>query len=241
MKKRFSIKLTKPIVGKRFGVFQHIIKWAGSEKVDMRKYSSGDGASQINWKLSAKYQELYTNIFQQEKSLVMDIFLDINYNRRGGKIPNREQAFSYTEDIFSYCKQQQIATTIHYPIHRRRGTSTLVQEDTKQHMREFRTIIEAIFAQVKKTKSYYTSYLHTFLHTAVKNKKRRAIVLFSDFLTMDDEAKQLIDYLKKHHILFLFQLPIDPDYGQNYEQFLLKPHNKKTAQTKKPSGEIEML
>ncbi len=207
----------------------------------MRKYSSGDSASQINRKRSAKYQELYTNVFQQEKSLVMDMFLDINYNRRGGKIPNREQALSYTEDILSYCKQQQIAVTMHYPKYRRRGTSTLVHKDTKQHMREFRTMIEAIFTQVKKTKPYYTSRLHDFLRTAVKNKKRRALVLFSDFLTMDDEAKQLISYLRKHHILFLFQLPIDPDYGQNYEQFLLNPHNKKTALTKKPSGEIELL
>jgi uncharacterized protein (DUF58 family) len=49
----------------------------------MRKYSVGDSASQINRKLSAKYQELYTNVFQQEKSLNLDIFFDINYNRRG--------------------------------------------------------------------------------------------------------------------------------------------------------------
>ncbi|MEI7919047.1 MAG: DUF58 domain-containing protein [bacterium] len=48
----------------------------------MRKYVVGDSASQINWKVSARHQELYTNIFQQEKSLQVDIFLDVNYNRR---------------------------------------------------------------------------------------------------------------------------------------------------------------
>jgi uncharacterized protein (DUF58 family) len=74
----------------------------------MRKYSAGDSASQINRKLSAKYQELYTNIFQQEKSLSLDIFLDINYNRRGGKIANVEQVLAYTEDIVSYCQHEQI-------------------------------------------------------------------------------------------------------------------------------------
>lgn len=77
----------------------------------MRKYSAGDSASQINWKLSAKYQELYTNIFQQEKSLNLDMFFDINYNRRGGKIANAEQVRAYAEDIVSYCQHQQINIT----------------------------------------------------------------------------------------------------------------------------------
>lgn len=81
----------------------------------MRKYSAGDSASQINRKLSAKYQELYTNIFQQEKSLSLDMFLDINYNRRGGNIPNEEQVLAYAEDIISYCQKQQIHITFFSP------------------------------------------------------------------------------------------------------------------------------
>lgn len=167
----------------------------------------------------------------------MDLFLDINYNRRGGEYPNREQAFAYAEDILSYCKKQQIAVTIYYPTYRRRGNSNLIYMKSKQHGNEFRTALEQIFAQVQKTKPLYTSRLHEFLRAAVQNKKRRAIVIFSDLLSMDEEAKKLIDYLKKQHIVFLFQLPIDSEYGQNYEQFFLK----KTAPAKKPSGEIELL
>ena len=77
----------------------------------MRKYSAGDSTSQINRKLSAKYQELYTNIFQQEKSLSLDMFFDINYNRRGGNIANEEQVLAYAEDIVLYCQKQQINIT----------------------------------------------------------------------------------------------------------------------------------
>jgi len=54
---------------------------------------------------------------------------------------------------------------------------------------------------------------------------------------MDTEAKKLLHYLKKQHILFLFQLPIDPEQGQNYSKFFLR----KNAPAKKPSGEIELL
>jgi uncharacterized protein (DUF58 family) len=81
----------------------------------MRKYSIGDSASQINRKLSAKYQELYTNVFQQEKSLSLDLFFDINYNRRGGNIPNNEQVLAYAEDIIFYCQHEQINIKFFYP------------------------------------------------------------------------------------------------------------------------------
>lgn len=236
MQKRFSIKLTKPIVGKRFGVFQHIMKWAGSDKVDMRKYSAGDSASQINRKLSAKYQELYTNIFQQEKSLSLDIFLDINYNRRGGKIANVEQVLAYTEDIVSYCQHEQIGIRFFWSEQRWFWSTYLKEKTMPRSNEEIREYLYSLLGKVKKTKKIYESSLLPFLHKAVSEKNRRAIVIFSDFLTMDEEAKKLIDYLKKQHILFLFQLPIDQEQGQNYSKFFLKENL-----ASKWSGEIELL
>jgi len=237
MKKKFSIKLTKPIVGKRFGVFQHIMKWAGSEKVDMRKYSVGDSASQINRKLSAKYQELYTNIFQQEKSLNLDMFFDINYNRRGGNIANEEQVLAYAEDIISYCQHQQINIRFFYPETKFFGATKLVDKITKKNVDEIRNTLHEILANVKKTRKWYSSLLNIFLQQAAEEKQRRAIVIFSDFLAMDEESKKLLHYLTKQHILFLFQLPIDTEQGQNYSKFFLS----KTTLPSKNTGEIEML
>ena len=150
MKKKFSIKLTRPIVGKRFGVFQHIMKWSGSEKIDMRKYSAGDSASQINRKLSAKYQELYTNIFQQEKSLTLDIFFDINYNRRGGKISNEEQVLAYAEDIVSYCQKQQISIRFFSPEQRFFWATKLVEKIMAKNKDEIKNNLHEILAKVKK-------------------------------------------------------------------------------------------
>ena len=237
MKKRFGIKITKPIVGKRFGVFQHIMKWAGSEKVDMRKYSAGDSASQINRKLSAKYQELYTNIFQQEKSLGLDMFFDINYNRRGGKIANEEQVLAYAEDIVSYCQKQQINIRFFYPESNFWWTAKLEKKVMKKNTQEIFTTLHEIILWVKKTKKIYQSLLQEFLEEAVKKKSKRAIVIFSDFLATDEEAKKLLHYLKKQHILFLFQLPIDQEQGQNYSKFFLQ----KSTSIKKWSDEIELL
>lgn len=243
MKNKFTIKLTKPISGKRFGVFQHIMKWSGSEKVDMRKYSPGDSASQINWKLSAKYQELYTNIFQQEKSLNLDMFFDINYNRRGGKISNDHQALSYAEDIISYCQKQQIYITFFYPEQKFFASTKLVSIVNKKNTDEIRNNLHEILSKVKKTKKIYESSLNTFLHKTVEEKQRRAIVIFSDFLAMDEETKKLIHYLRTHHTLFLFQLPIDHEQWQNYNKFFLQKNILSAAADTpiKNTGEIELL
>lgn len=198
----------------------------------MRKYSSGDSASQINRKLSAKYQELYTNIFQQEKSLSLDIFMDINYNRRGGNIANAEQVRAYTEDIISYCQHQQIGIQFFYPQQGFFGPTRLVDKIIKKNTDEILDTLHDILRTVKKTNKWYGSVLHTFLVGAVEKKQRRAIVIFSDFLTMDAEEKKLLHYLRQHHILFLFQLPIDQNQGQNYSSFFLQK-NTDSSMTKK--------
>jgi len=151
----------------------------------MRKYSIGDSASQINRKLSAKYQELYTNIFQQEKSLNLDMFLDINYNRRGGNVPNSEQACGYAEDIISYCQHEQINIRFFYPQQKWFETNKLVTKTMKKNTDEIIDTLHEILANVKKTKKLYESSLNIFLNKAVEEKPRRAIVIFSDFLAMD--------------------------------------------------------
>jgi len=74
---------------------------------------------------------------------------------------------------------------------------------------EIRNNVHEILAKVKKTKKIYESSLNMFLNRSVEEKQRRAIVIFSDFLAMDEETKKLLHYLRIHHILFLFQLPID--------------------------------
>lgn len=102
---------------------------------------------------------------------------------------------------------------------------------------EIKNNLHKILAKVTKTKKIYQSSLNLFLQTAIQNKQRRAIVIFSDFLAMDEETKKLLHYLRSHHILFLFQLPIDPEQGQNYSKFFIK----KIIASNKQSDEIELL
>jgi hypothetical protein len=149
-----------------------------------------------------------------------------------------EQVRSYGEDMISYCKNQQIGIKFFVPEWRFWWPSKLVKKDMhKKNKNEIFTTLHEILSWVKTTKKIYQSLLSEFLQIAVKEKWRRAIVIFSDFLTLDEEAKKLLHYLKKQHILFLFQLPIDLEQWQNYSSFFLE---KKTA-LKKQSSEIELL
>jgi uncharacterized protein (DUF58 family) len=58
-----------------------MLKGAGVELVDTRKYVAGDAKKFVNWKQSAKHNDLYVSLFAQEKDVQVDLFCDVNYNR----------------------------------------------------------------------------------------------------------------------------------------------------------------
>ena len=238
MKKKFALKFTKPISGKRFGVFQYLMKGIGSEKVDIRPYAPGDSASHINRKLSAKYQSLYTNIFQQEKSFVLEIFLDINYNRRGNDAPATQQVRAYIEDIISYCQHQHISFRFFYPVYSRYRRPYLTSSPIQKDSIAAKTLLTTILTTITKTRPYYHSFLSEFLATTTLWTQKKVFVLFSDFLLLDNHIKQQLHYLHRTHQFFLFQLPIDPMSGQNYHRYFL---NKKMLHHLGWSTDIELI
>jgi uncharacterized protein (DUF58 family) len=83
MRHPFSLDPKKLIAGKYFGQFQSVFSGVGTDASDVRIYSPGDSAKTINWKTSAKHQQLYSNVYHQEKSISLDIFRDVNYNWNG--------------------------------------------------------------------------------------------------------------------------------------------------------------
>ena len=98
---------------------------------DARPYTPGDSAKTINRKTSAKHQQLYSNVYQQEKAIAIDIFRDVNYNRNG-KIQGRknyEVVRDMMSDIILYAKTYGATLTIFYPktSGRLRKTTTLEQ------------------------------------------------------------------------------------------------------------------
>ncbi|MBU0627436.1 DUF58 domain-containing protein, partial [Patescibacteria group bacterium] len=78
--------------------------------VDVRRYAPGDPMRYINRKASAKHNELYTSLFQQEKEISLDVFFDINYNRKA----NLEKVIEFWGDMVVYCQKNGIKIHLFY-------------------------------------------------------------------------------------------------------------------------------
>lgn len=225
MKWRFNLDPKKLIAGKYFGQFQSIFSWLWTEVSDVRPYTPGDSAKTINWKTSAKHQQLYSNVYQQEKAIAIDIFLDVNYNRNGkiqGK-KNVEVVREMFSDIILYAKTYGATLTLLYP-----ETSGRLRKSTKlrelivgKNYEKAISLMMKLSDIVKKQPTKYHTYLAEFLGRIATNKKRRAIVVFSDFLALHEKQVKQFQHIKKEHVLVLFQLPINKDMGQNYDASLL--------------------
>jgi uncharacterized protein (DUF58 family) len=117
VKNKFSLDPKKLIAGKYFGQFQSIFSGLGTEASDIRPYTQGDSARTINRKASAKQQQLYSNVYHQEKAIAIDILRDVNYNWNGkiqGK-KNYESVRDMMSDIIFYAKTYGATLNIFTP------------------------------------------------------------------------------------------------------------------------------
>jgi hypothetical protein len=88
-------------------------------------------------------------------------------------------------------------------------------------------VIAKINEQTENAPRRYHSYIDEFLSRIATNKRRRAIVIFSDFLGVDEAQVKQLQQLKKEHVLLLFQLPVNKKLGQNYDASMI--HNMKIS------------
>ncbi len=226
MKSRFFLYPKKLIAGKYFGQFQSIFSWLGTEASDVRPYTPGDSAKVINWKTSAKHQQLYSNVYQQEKAIQIDIFRDVNYNWNGelqGK-KNYERVRECMSDIFLYVKTYGATLNMFYTKRTWRlfGAQRINELIIWKHYDKAIPLMYELSNIAKKMPRHYSSNLSTFLQRMAMNKKRRAIVIFSDFLDVSEQEKKHLQQLKKEHVLVLFQLPIDKYLWQNYDSGMIR-------------------
>ena len=226
MKKGFSLDPKKLIAGKYFGQFQSIFSGLGTEVSDVRPYTPGDSAKTINWKTTAKHQQLYSNVYQQEKAIAIDIFLDVNYNRNG-KMQDKRNVDVVREmfsDIILYAKTYGATLTLLYPeTSGRLWKSTKLRELVvgKNYEKAINLMIQ-LSDIAKKQATKYQTYISEFLGRMSLNKRRRAIVVFSDFLALDAKQVKQFQQAKKDHVLMLFQLPVNKDMGQNYDGGMIR-------------------
>lgn len=230
MKKDFILKIRKLTAGKNFSTFQSIFKGSWIEISDFRKYVPWDPLRYINRKLSAKHHELYTQLFQVERDVLCDVFLDINYNRRWKKDNNYTQEIIwFLREFIWYAHKNSISIRFFYPELSKVSRFQIIKKKAElKHVSFWKRYTQAISILdhfqdiVKNTNKKYQSLLPDFLDYARKNSKKRAIIVFSDFLDISDEDTKVLSFLDSIHGLNLFKLPVDDLRWQNYNKFFSK-------------------
>lgn len=230
MKKDFVLKFRKLTAGKNFSTFQSIFKGSWIEISDFRKYAPWDPLRYINWKLSAKHHELYTQLFQSERDITCDIFLDINYNWRW-KMNNNytDEIIWFLREFLWYAHKNAINLRFFFPDIQKLSIFKFGSEKSqlkhislwKKYTQAF-SLLDYFQDSVKHTNKRHQTLLPEFLDYSRKMPKKRAIIIFSDFLDIWLEDTKILSFLDSVHWLNLFKLPVDELRWQNYNRFFTK-------------------
>ena len=230
MKKDFILKIKRLTAWKNFSTFQSIFKGTWIEISDFRKYIPGDPLRYINRKVSAKHNELYTQLFQVERDIICDVFLDINYNRRGRKNNNySEEIILFLREFIWYAHKNWINIRFFFPDIPKWSRFWIIKKKAElkylflwKRYTQALSLLDHFHSIIPNTNKRHQSLLPEFLDYSRKLSKKRAIIVFSDFLDVSDEDSKIMSFLNSVHWLHLFKLPVDDLRWQNYNNFFSK-------------------
>jgi len=201
------IKLRKRLSWSYAGQFRSMLKGAGVELVDTRKYVAGDAKKFVNWKQSAKHNDLYVSLFAQEKDVQVDLFCDVNYNRSS----------RFVQDILWDMLADLVVTGLVDGM--RLMVYTLADNWRVWSIRQWSDWYVAqadLWLLIDEQGSEYHSWLSAFLHRMGHHTKKRVICVVSDFLALSDlEVQRLLALAVDHHLVLL-RVRVDPHEGVNY-------------------------
>lgn len=205
------------VPGPYYGDIQSLFRGQWIERIDSRPYVIGDDARRINWKISAKQKQLHVDILQKQTDARVKFFFDINSNWRLYVNDFWENIIiQYYVDFVVYCLQHNIFVEC-FTVQKDSIIATTIGKDRiKAHA--FVSELDAMIAQ--ETQLTYHSWGKTFLDYILQNSQIDFVILFSDFLWMDEQSYEDLHVLLQSMQIYLVVLPI-PDAGYNYEQWYM--------------------
>ncbi|MDI9309995.1 MAG: DUF58 domain-containing protein [Limnohabitans sp.] len=177
------------------GEYHTSFKGRGMTFSEVRQYQYGDDVRAIDWNVTARYNEPYVKVFEEERELTMMLMVDISGSESFGT-KNQLKSEIVTE----------IAATLAF---------SATQNNDKIGLILFSDQIE-LYIPPKKGKSHVLRIIRELIEFEPKSKqtnigqalqflsatqKKKAIVfMISDFITDDDYEKALKIASKKHDI-----------------------------------------
>lgn len=216
---KLEYKLRKLIWWKLTWTFKSFFKWDWMEISDFRKYEEWDDYKSINWKLTAKHNWLFVNVFRQEKDLNIDIFFDINWNWLWWEdIVNVDSVTDKFIDIFILAKKYWAKiNTFSYDF---KSKLIIKNQIWNNKLLAYGEILK-LKSQLKKSPKRYISNLDSFLNIQKTITRKRVIIIFSDFLILENDIVNKIKYLWKNNTLFISKVNIGQIVWFNYNKLTL--------------------
>ena len=177
------------------GEYNTTFKGRGMTFSEVRQYQFGDDIRAIDWNVTARYNEPYIKVFEEERELTMMLMVDISGSESFGS-KNQLKSEVVTE----------IAATMAFSATQNNDKIGLIlfsdqielyipPKKGKSHV--LRIIRELIEFQPKSKKTNITQALKFLSST---QKKKAIVFMISDFITDDDYEKTLKIASKKHDV-----------------------------------------
>ena len=177
------------------GEYHTSFKGRGMTFSEVRQYQFGDDVRSIDWNVTARYNEPYVKVFEEERELTLMLVVDVSGSESFGT-KNQLKSDTATE----------IAATLAFSATQNNDKIGLILfsdqvelyiPPKKGRSHVLRIIRELIEFQPKSTKTNVSQALR-FLSSI--QKKRAIVFLISDFITNDDYLQTLRIASKKHDV-----------------------------------------
>ena len=173
--------------------FVSIFKWCWLEFEDFRRYEQGDDIKRISRKMSAKNQDVYINLFKEEKDVDIHILLDINYNW----VQYKDVMVDLIVQLSAIAKKYGANISICYY-----NNWFVINRPTKNSSTIY-SIVKNVERFISLQKWYFVSNITNFLNNKKKYFKRHIIVMISDFIWLKKCDINLLKVLKKNELIFI--------------------------------------
>jgi len=100
--KEIVIKTKKRLFGANIGNNVSIFQGNGLDFSEIKEYSIGDDVRKINWKVTAKTQKPFINVFNEERELNIVTLFAISGNIYFGSIKQKQEVMSEVLSIIAY-------------------------------------------------------------------------------------------------------------------------------------------
>ncbi len=202
--KRLEIKTRKLVTTTMSGSYQSAFKGKGMSFSDLRKYQLGDDVRSINWKVTARSDDAYVNLYEEERDLTILIMVDISGSGIfGSKNMLKKDLAAEIAAIFGFSAIRN-SDNVGLILFSDQIESYTPPKKGKEHVMR---ILRDIFYVTPKSKK--TNIGEALGHVMKMMKKRCVIFLISDFIDSHFQ-RPLSICAKKHDVIpILIEDPLE--------------------------------